>query len=208
MKNKEMKGIRLIIIFILLIMIGNSCSIIRTKKLDKSVAKFEQNKRNKLEKIRKISRQYLETQIYDTEILNRIKFDTIFLHTGYFALYRVEDEISKENMIIVFVDNELEIDTINTVINSKKISQYLENSISNKLIISRKDAFDIAEKENFEKGIKPWKIQLVAYGGDLKNLRWNITNTISEGSFQARGKTLSINVYSKKIEYSSWQATS
>lgn len=200
--------------FVLILMVtGINCSLTNSNKLEKAIEKHEEKKRIELQQIKKVADDFLNSKIFDEQTLKRIRFDTIYRNSSNLVIYNIDEqnEILQNNMILIFVNNELKIDSLNTKLVEKEIKSYTENPIENKLLLSRRDLMRIAKQNEFEEGIKSWKISLSISGNSFENIIWCVSNTLNEsnsGTYKASGKSMCINIFNGKIEFSMWKIIS
>ena len=190
-----------------------NCSSIKSKKLEKAIALYEEKKRAEFQQIKTIADEYLNSKISEGKLLNQIKFDTIYRSSLNLVIYNIENQnkILRNNMILVIVDSEMKIDLTNTKLDESEIKSYIEYPEGNKLLLSRNDLIRIAKQNEIEAGIKPWKIYLTISGKGMNNINWCLRNTLSEsnrGSYRASGKTMCVNIFNEKIEMTSWELIS
>ncbi len=212
-KKKKMKQLPRIFLVLILIIIGMNCSSTKSKKLEKAIALYEEKKRAEFQQIKTIADEYLNSKISEGQLLNQIKFDTIYRSSSNLVIYNIENQnkILRNNMILVIVDSEMKVDLTNTKLYESEIKSYIEYPEKNKLLLSRNDLIRIAKQNEIEAGIKPWEIHLTISGKDMNNINWCLRNTLSEsnrGSYRASGKSMCVNIFNEKIEMTSWESIS
>lgn len=154
---------------------------------------------------------FLRQKIADPALSGRIRYDTLERHSSNMALFRVENSLGRRdrNMIVVHVNADFSIDTVNTKIDEPAIRRHIADAEHNFLCLSREGAIGIARQKGLEEGVRPWNVRLVCYGGRRNEVRWSISNTLSVSSGptrRAKGKSLGIDIETGEVEERLWEA--
>jgi hypothetical protein len=151
------------------------------------------------------AQKYLSNRIGINFVEKHLKINSVDSIQGMISfLINQQDTKSRRNMIIVFFDGNI-IDSIGTPKISKvAIKKYYKGIISKNIFLNKTYVIELAEKIGFQKGIKPWSINLTRF---LNNIIWKVENTQKEQlhkPYFATGKTLNINARTGKYKKYDW----
>ena len=151
------------------------------------------------------AQKYLGNRIGTNFVERHLKINSVDSIQGMISfLIKKQGTKSRRNMIIVFVDGN-KIDSIGTPKISKvDIKKYYKGVISKNIFLNKTYVIELAEKIGFQKGIKPWSINLTRF---LNNIIWEVENTQKEQlhkPYFATGKELSINARTGKYIKLDW----
>jgi len=151
------------------------------------------------------AQKYLSNKLGVNFVEKHLKINSVdSIHGMISFLINQQGAKSRRNMIIVFVDGN-KIDSIGTPKISKvDIKKYYKGAISKNIFLNKTYVIELAEKIRFQKGIKPWSINLTRF---LGNIIWEVENTQEEQlhkPYFATGKELSINARTGKYIKLDW----
>ena len=153
------------------------------------------------------AQKYLSNKLGANFVDNHLKINSVdSIHGMVSFLINQQGAKSRRNMIIVFVDGNI-IDSLGTPkISKADIKKYYNGVISKNIFLSKTYVIEFAEKIRFQKGIKPWSINLTRF---LGNILWEVRSTREEQlykSYFATGKGLSINARTGKYKKYYWMS--
>ena len=110
---------------------------------------------------------------------------------------------NKKNLVVVFLDGNKVESEFNTKVTKEDIVNYYKGQQTKNLFWNKDYATNVANRLDFDKGIKGWEIKLE---GMVYDISWSIYSYTTEtwNPHQAGGKALKIDAKNGKYEIQRW----